>query len=93
MGFYESLKSIYSINSSKTNVVETQKYLDVRLDSYKNAKNILPFDVPMIYDTKYPSQESFSNLCRVTGCKFVHVADSYTWSFQACTSFTMSIKK
>ena len=23
----------------------------------------------------------------------VQVADSYTWSFQACTSFTMSIKK
>ena len=31
--------------------------------------------------------------CRVTGCRFVQVADSYTWSFQACTSFTMSIKK
>ena len=30
---------------------------------------------------------------RVTGCRFVQVADSYTWSFQACTSFTMSIKK
>ena len=30
---------------------------------------------------------------RVTSCRFVQVADSYTWSFQACTSFTMSIKK
>ena len=30
---------------------------------------------------------------RVTGCRFVQVADSYTWSFQACTTFTMSIKK
>ena len=30
---------------------------------------------------------------RVTGCRFVQVADSYTWSFQACTSFTMSVKK
>ena len=30
---------------------------------------------------------------RVTGCRFVQFADSYTWSFQACTSFTMSIKK
>ena len=30
---------------------------------------------------------------RVTGCRFVQVADSYTWSFQACTSFTISIKK
>ena len=29
----------------------------------------------------------------MTGCRFVQVADSYTWSFQACTSFTMSIKK
>ena len=29
----------------------------------------------------------------VTGCRFVQVADSYTWHFQACTSFTMSIKK
>ena len=29
----------------------------------------------------------------VTGCRFVQVADSCTWSFQACTSFTMSIKK
>ena len=32
-------------------------------------------------------------LRRVTGCRFVQVADSYTWSFQTCTSFTMSIKK
>ena len=31
--------------------------------------------------------------CRVTGCRFVQVADSYTWSFQARTSFTMSIEK
>ena len=30
---------------------------------------------------------------RVTGCRFVQVTDSHTWSFQACTSFTMSIKK
>ena len=30
---------------------------------------------------------------RVTGCRFVQVADSYTWSFQAYISFTMSIKK
>ena len=30
---------------------------------------------------------------RVTGCRFVQVACSYTWSFQTCTSFTMSIKK
>ena len=30
---------------------------------------------------------------RVTDCRFVQVADSFTWSFQACTSFTMSIKK
>ena len=30
---------------------------------------------------------------RVTGCRFVQVADSYTWSFQTFTSFTMSIKK
>ena len=30
---------------------------------------------------------------RVTGYRFVQVADSYTWSFQAYTSFTMSIKK
>ena len=29
----------------------------------------------------------------MTGCRFVQVADSYTWSFQACTSFTMSLKK
>ena len=29
----------------------------------------------------------------MTGCRFVQVADSYTWSFQACTSFTMSINK
>ena len=33
------------------------------------------------------------NCGRVTGCRFVQVADSYTWSFQACTSFIMSIKK
>ena len=30
---------------------------------------------------------------RVTGCRFVQAADSYTWRFQACTSFAMSIKK
>ena len=30
---------------------------------------------------------------RVTGCRFVQVADSYTWSFQACTSSTVPIKK
>ena len=35
----------------------------------------------------------FLGRLRVTGCRFVQVADSYTWSFQACTSFTMSIKK
>ena len=29
----------------------------------------------------------------MTGRRFVQVADSYTWSFQACTSSTMSIKK
>ena len=30
----------------------------------------------------------------MTGCRFVQVADLYTWSFQACTSFfSMSIKK
>ena len=29
----------------------------------------------------------------MTGCRFIQFADSYTWSFQACTSFTMSIKK
>ena len=29
----------------------------------------------------------------MTGCRFVQVADSYTCSFQACTSFTMPIKK
>ena len=29
----------------------------------------------------------------MTGCRFVQVADSYIWSFQYCTSFTMSIKK
>ena len=29
----------------------------------------------------------------MTSCRFVQVADSYTLSFQACTSFTMSIKK
>ena len=29
----------------------------------------------------------------MTGCRFVQVADSYTWSFQACTSFSISIKK
>ena len=28
----------------------------------------------------------------MTGCTFVQVADSYTWSFQACTSFTMSVR-
>ena len=38
-----------------------------------------------LFETKVPY--------RVTGCRFVQVADSYTWSFQACTSFTMSIKK
>ena len=31
-------------------------------------------------------------LYRVTGCRFVQLADSYTWSFQAYTSFTVSIK-
>ena len=30
---------------------------------------------------------------RVTGCRFVQFADSYTWIFQACTLFTMPIKK
>ena len=30
---------------------------------------------------------------RVTGCRFVQFADSYTWIFQACTLFTTSIKK
>ena len=30
---------------------------------------------------------------RVTGCRFVQFADSYAWIFQACTLFTMSIKK
>ena len=29
----------------------------------------------------------------MTGCRFVQVADSYSWSFSGCTSFTMSIKK
>ena len=29
---------------------------------------------------------------RVTGCRFVEFADSYTWHFQACTLFSMSIK-
>ena len=29
----------------------------------------------------------------MTGCRVVKVADSYAWSFQARTSFTMSIKK
>ena len=24
---------------------------------------------------------------------FVQVADSYTWSFQACSSFTVSVKR
>ena len=33
------------------------------------------------------------NWIRVTGCRFVQAADSYTWSFQACTSFSISIKK
>ena len=32
------------------------------------------------------------SMYRVTGCRFVQVADSYTWSFQAC-SFTVSVKK
>ena len=30
---------------------------------------------------------------RVTCCRLVQVADSYTWSFQACTSCTKPIKK
>ena len=29
----------------------------------------------------------------MTGCRFVQVADLYTWSFQACTSFTMPIRE
>ena len=29
----------------------------------------------------------------MTGCRFVQVADSYSWGFQACTAFAMSIKK
>ena len=41
LGFYESLKIIYS---SKTNAVKTQKKKDIRLNSYK----LLPFDVLMI---------------------------------------------
>ena len=33
------------------------------------------------------------NLDKSDRFRFVQVADSYIWSFQACTSFTMSIKK